>query len=1236
LNRTKGALLSLFLLLGLLLGLLIVVPLTPAGTRLLVASLDKMTPLDVSYLEGSLAGRLKLAQLGLTLETVDIQLRGIEIELNSGCLLSSRICFETLILDSLKIDVLAGKPESDREEPVQIDSELYEFPVTIEADDFVIRQAEIQWLDGGWSNGEIKGDVSISVSKIIVTDVHSEQSFLQLNSPTDDNKDPDAIVELPRLNLPLELVVEGLTLDRPSWSFNELGHQHESIKLSGRWRNTDLLLASVAVSSEDWGRISLAGSVDMQGDWPINIEGDTFIDRPPLWPGLHQRSGNLAVGGTLAEMQVNAETPGEKNFKLSGLLNSLAQDIPFEMKLSASWSGPLPLADVPGLESEMPEVQLVSPWVLRAQGSLVQQRFSIEGGASTAQYADLTLAMKARLLETELAIDSVHIQDSNTDSALTVEGVVSFEDSLLWDLTIHSSGVDIPRYDDVLAGRLAGSLETRGRFEQAHWQVAVDSVALEGNINNMPSQISGGFSLDNQWQFGDSDMRINTSGAKLSVVSSENSPPQIDLEIDDLGAWLPDSRGALSFTSELTSAQQRIEFRAEARDLSWQGLLIPLGAVHGYYTIPGGSHDDSEFEVSFRLDELVFNDQKLTDIEGVAAGNREAHSLTLSSRGEFETVLLVKGGFVEEQWSGLLQPTAIAVATGHWKLDRPVALSWRGSSTGLEVAAHCWGQGAARICPAELILAEQGTAGIDLDLGLELLDDFIPDELSLSGDLKASLSFTWTPEKGLLGGGSANISSGSFIRSVSGEEVVISWDQVQVETGFSDRAITVESSVWRNEMKQLQLKLALPNEENAIINGTLMLDSFGLVGVLKPFFPIFSDHTGQLDGEIHLSGTKGNPSLHGDLALSGGQLSLIGNSTTFEQIEVALTASGKQVDVAGSALIGGGETQLSGRLFLDPEPTLELSVSGIEQAVLLPPGLTALVSEDLHVAAVRGHVELNGEIIVHEGMLEHEQLPAGSIDVSPDVVEVDYGGEIIGEAGAFDLAANVRLKILDEFRVEGTGLTTRVGGELDLKKEVSEPLQLYGQLNILDGEINAFGQQLTIQRGDISFVGDSDNPDLNIRAERNIKNESIKVGVEVLGNLEAFTFNVYSTPELPESEAMSYLLRGRGLDQGAEADGAAMALSLGLGAVNQTGVVEGINKIPGLSDVSFNTDGDADNTTATVSGYVGQRIYLAYGVGVYEPINVLTTRFYLQAQLWLEIVSSLESSVDLYYSFDIE
>jgi translocation and assembly module TamB len=113
------------------------------------------------------------------------------------------------------------------------------------------------------------------------------------------------------------------------------------------------------------------------------------------------------------------------------------------------------------------------------------------------------------------------------------------------------------------------------------------------------------------------------------------------------------------------------------------------------------------------------------------------------------------------------------------------------------------------------------------------------------------------------------------------------------------------------------------------------------------------------------------------------------------------------------------------------------------------------------------------------------------------------------------------------------------------------------------------------------------------------------------------------------------LVRGRGLDAGAGSDGTAMALTLAGGVVNQSTLVSELNRVPGISNLEFGaTESDGD-TAATMSGYIGERIYLSYGVGLYEPISVLTARLYLRSRLWFEVVSTLENSVDIYYSFDI-
>jgi autotransporter translocation and assembly factor TamB len=248
---------------------------------------------------------------------------------------------------------------------------------------------------------------------------------------------------------------------------------------------------------------------------------------------------------------------------------------------------------------------------------------------------------------------------------------------------------------------------------------------------------------------------------------------------------------------------------------------------------------------------------------------------------------------------------------------------------------------------------------------------------------------------------------------------------------------------------------------------------------------------------------------------------------------------------------------------------------------------------------------------------------------------VDYAGNVLREEQPFDTRLDIRVTMRDRFEVAVGGLRATVGGDLQVRQSRGQPVQLFGSLNVIGGELTAYRQRLLIQRGTIAFTGRVDNPELNVRAEREIRSENVSVGVELLGTLEAPQMRVYSDPAMSQSEAMSYLIRGRGMDAGAGLDGAALALSMGADLVNSSGVLSGFERLPGISQIRLGAEGTADDTAATVSGYVGERLYVAYGIGLYEPITVLTARLYLSARLWLEVVSRLENSLDLYYSFDI-
>jgi autotransporter translocation and assembly factor TamB len=253
------------------------------------------------------------------------------------------------------------------------------------------------------------------------------------------------------------------------------------------------------------------------------------------------------------------------------------------------------------------------------------------------------------------------------------------------------------------------------------------------------------------------------------------------------------------------------------------------------------------------------------------------------------------------------------------------------------------------------------------------------------------------------------------------------------------------------------------------------------------------------------------------------------------------------------------------------------------------------------------------------------------------VVEVDISGNVIRETTPFDISMNVGLLIEDKFMILGDMVNATVGGELQIRQRRRRPLQVFGNLNVIGGEVRAYQQHLRIRRGTIAFSGTPGNPELDVRAEREISTDNVVVGLHLEGTLNQPKLEVYSDPVMPHGETMSYLVRGRGLDSGAGADGVAMALSVGTSLVNQTALVSELNRIPGISNLEFGAEGSTeDDTAATVGGYIGERLYLSYGMGIYEPINVLTARLYLQTRLWLEVVSRLENSVDLYYSFDID
>ena len=155
-------------------------------------------------------------------------------------------------------------------------------PVHLEAASLVVENTLVQWEGGQWRQGRMHGAVVLSGSTIAVARTVVAGARLELRE-SGTPPAPGPIV-LPRIDLPLELVVEELLLEDPSWSVYGQEQQLQALTLGGSWRNIELRLQQLDIRYPELGELSLQGDLDFAGQWPLELDARVAAAAMPGWP----------------------------------------------------------------------------------------------------------------------------------------------------------------------------------------------------------------------------------------------------------------------------------------------------------------------------------------------------------------------------------------------------------------------------------------------------------------------------------------------------------------------------------------------------------------------------------------------------------------------------------------------------------------------------------------------------------------------------------------------------------------------------------------------------------------------------------------------------------------------------------------------------------------------------------------------------------------------------------------
>jgi translocation and assembly module TamB len=324
------------------------------------------------------------------------------------------------------------------------------------------------------------------------------------------------------------------------------------------------------------------------------------------------------------------------------------------------------------------------------------------------------------------------------------------------------------------------------------------------------------------------------------------------------------------------------------------------------------------------------------------------------------------------------------------------------------------------------------------------------------------------------------------------------------------------------------------------------------------------------------------------------------------------------VQLEGSIKSGEGELGVRGQSTLTGEATLRVTGTRVLAADI--PGVKVVVTPELTVQRATGRTDLGGRITIPTADINLQRLPSArrTRSASPDVVVVDDPRRAEAVRSA-PLYAQVDLQLGDAVKISGYGLDAAVTGQLGVRERPGEPTTASGELRV-SGRYQAYGQDLTIQQGQLLFASTPlDNPRLAITAVREV--DTVTAGFRVAGSARNPELTVFSDPAMGQSNALSYIIAGKPLDQIGAGTGEGDALQSAarqLGAAAGGLLAKNVGKRLGVDELGIKDSASIGGAALTVGQYLSPRLYLGYGIGLFDPGQVVTLRYKVSRSLAIE------------------
>ncbi len=878
--------------------------------------------------------------------------------------------------------------------------------------------------------------------------------------------------------------------------------------------------------------------------------------------------------------------------------------------------------------------------------------------------------------------------------SIDAKGVVDVRQGIAWDISAVMNRFNLGYFLKDMPSSINGNIVTDGRWTDTQQVINLKQINLRGTLKGEPLSAKGSLSAklnlpedlasyferlqgqDAQTQYQQVNALIESLNANNLVLrwgdnylTANGNAKQLQTKInitslDQLSDKLAgEVTGGITLSQPDGQALPTIYVDLVGERIALPGFILREGRVRG--KLVNLANSPSQLVISAQGLEAA--GQNFKNVNASFKGTEQAHIVDVKVANEQLNVSArLKGGFDRDElnWSGVIgkgrvkskYATLNQVQPAQLVVDLPQTQDGNTSDFKVQLAAHCWqaADQTGKLCLRENLVASAASGQVNLAiqaLDTSLFSLFLPDDIDWQAKINGKAIVGWQRGKPPTINTTLYSDNGRIGLIQDGDVAPVSlpYKRISLIAMSVPEGLKLRTDINTGRGAQGYAEVVVdPYNDPKPISGALVLNELNLA-VFKPFFPGMRVLEGNITMAGGLGGTLEKPQFYGNVELTDGRVAMLDLPVNLTRINADAKIRGTQATIDGTFNSGTGTGEITGTINWQQELQAKLSIIGERLILTQPPLLTATINPDIDIIVRPSdrYVNIEGAISVPSATIRPPEASEDIITQTEDAVVIDRRligniDEVLAISQPWSINADIGIDLGDDVNFRGFGAVIPLAGALNITQNGQGVMRAKGVIQVARRtDIDAFGQSLDLNYGQIRFNGDVLKPDLSIEAVKIIDNKT--VGVRITGDTEDPNIVVFNNAGLSQQQAMNALVTGRLNDSSpsqvseqsfkSRVTNNLAAAGLNFGLSGTRSLTNQIGEAFGLQSLTVDASGNSDDTNVNVTGYVTPDLYIRYGVGVFNAENSLSIRYQLTRRIYIEATSAAENAADVVYSW---